>query len=137
MKKPIAYFGLVIFIVGLIMLSYGIYGHDNANGNNLQFWSWVEFIGFIFTVIGIIILLFWIKSKLNLKVKTKFYIGLILIINGIVTNAIYYYFSSQGLMVTGLVGLFIMASASPLFLLLYFAVGIWLVYRNRPMFWID
>ena len=131
MKKQTAYIGLIIFIIGLTMLSYGIYGHDNANENDYPFWSWVEFIGFILLIIGGIILLIRVINILKTRIKTKFYIGLLLIIIGIVTNSLYYYYSSQGFYLTGLVGIIVHASASPLPLFLYFIVGGYLVYKNR------
>jgi len=132
MKKQTAYIGLVVFIIGLTTLSYGIYGHDNANENDYPFWSWVEFIGFILLIAGGIILLVHIVTEVKkMTMKSKFCIGLSLIIIGIVTNSIYYYYASQGYYVTGILGIFIAASASILPLFLYFVVGGYLVYKNR------
>ena len=71
-----------------------------------------------------------------MEIKTKFYIGLLLVIIGIVTNAIYYYYYIQGFYLIGIIGIFISASASILPLILYFVVGGSLIYKNRPRYWI-
>lgn len=72
-----------------------------------------------------------------MKTKNKFYLGLLLIVIGIITNFVYYYFDFQGYSLAGYLGIFIMVSASVPFWFFYFGVGGWLVYRYRPLFWTD
>ena len=72
-----------------------------------------------------------------MKIKHKFYLGLLLIVIGIITNSVYYYHYFQGYIITGYLGIFIRASASVLFIILYFVVGGWLVYRYRLLYWTD
>ena len=136
MKKKTAYIGLAIFIIGLIVSSIGLTVYETPEYNSAKvFWSWFSFIGFILLIIGGIILLVHIVTEVKkMTAKNKFYIGLSLVIIGIVTNSLYYYFYFQGYYLTGIIGIFVRASASILPLFLYFVVGGYLVYKNR--YWV-
>ena len=70
-----------------------------------------------------------------MKFKHKFFLGLLLIVIGIVTNSVYWYYNSQGYSFTGFLGIFLMVSASIPLLFVYFGVGGWLVYKNYWIYW--
>jgi len=70
-----------------------------------------------------------------MRKKSKFFIGLTLVVIGVVTNVLYYYCVVVGCGISGFLAVFLIASSSIIMLFFYFAVGLYLMFYNRPCFW--